>query len=239
MKDLIFYHQEIGATTVFEDREYTLIELTGRPGVSIPGVPSIGDVVREGKLKLVGDVGEYKMFNFDCVYFASHGDSIVEIQRNIELWQSREGALVVSGFPKKAARVGVALLSLATFGDPNAIGIFSPITKNNFSDLKKRVASQDGTVILLDVKGVSWGGGTLKHLMMKGRKLEDIPGFDGVLKNAKKIVSMGFNFPYEPGRNISFRMVDWGGGQIYADPQTHETARVLTLVEESLIHPAK
>lgn len=239
MKDLIFYHQEIGAKTVFEDREYTLKELTGRPGIGIPGVPSIGDVVREGKLKLVGDVGEYKMFNFDCVYLASHGDSIVEVPGNIELWQSREGALVVSGFPKKAARVGVALLSLATFGDPNAIGIFSPITKNNFIDLKKRVASQDGTVILLDVRGVSWGGGTLKHLMMKGRKLEDIPGFDGVLKNAKKIVSMGFNFPYEPGRSISFRMVDWGAGQIYADPQTHETARVFTLVEESLIHPAK
>lgn len=239
MKDLIFYHQEIGRKTVFEDREYTLKELTGRPGISIPGVPSIGDVVREGKLKLVGDVGEYKMFNFDCVYLASHGDSIVEVQRNIELWQSKEGALVVSGFPKKAARVGVALLSFATFGDPNAIGIFSTITKNNFIDLKKRVASQDGTVILLDVQGVSWGGGTLKHLMMKGRKLEDIPGFDGVLENAKKIVSMGFNFPYEPGRNISFRMVDWGGGQIYADPQTHEMARVFSLVEESLIHHAK
>jgi hypothetical protein len=236
MKDLIFYHQEVGKKTAFEDREYVLKELTGRRGVSIPGVSTIGDVVRNGKLKLVGDVGEYKMFNFDCVYLASHGDSIVEVSRVIKLWQSRKGALVVSEFPKIAARVGVALLSLAMFRDPNFIDTFSVITKNNFIDLKKQVLAMDGMVISLDVQGVSWGGGMLKHLMMKGRKLEDIPGFDGVLENAKKIVSMGFNFPYEPGRNISFRITDWGGGQIYADPQTHEMARVFSLVEESLIH---
>jgi hypothetical protein len=239
MKDLIFYHQEIGRKNVFENREYSLKELTGRPGVSVPGVPSIGDVVKEGKLKLVGDVGDYRMFNFACKYLASHGETNVEIERTIELWQSKTGALVVSGFPNRAARVGIALLSLATFGDPDGIGIFSPITKNNFIDIKKCVMAEDGTVISLDVQGVSWGGGTLKHLMMKGKKLEDIPGFDGVLENAKKVVSMGFSFPYEPGRNISFRMVDWGGGQIYSNVQTHEMAKVLALVEESLIHLVK
>jgi hypothetical protein len=92
-----------------------------------------------------------------------------------------------------------------------------------------------GTITQLEVIGVSWGEGQLRHLQIKGRRLENIPGFDEVFKKAKKISSIGFSLPNlnNSTRHISFRVLDWGGGQIYSpsDPLPHELAALFNLIE--------
>jgi hypothetical protein len=78
---------------------------------------------------------------------------------------------------------------------------------------------------------------------MKGRGLEKIPGFDEAFENAKRISSIGFLLPNlnSSTRYISFRIADWGGGQIYSpsDPLPHELATLFNLIEDILFGKPK
>jgi hypothetical protein len=235
MKDFILYLQPKGRTTIPIKEKYPLNELKKTPGTS-----SISELelVKEGELRQRETLGNYMVFEFACKYIARHGTSLVTVKRGIELWQSRKGVLVVSfGFPRKVAKVATKLLSLAIFGDHSLINAFD-LTNSDFFKLKKRVQKLGGTITQFDVRGVSWGGGQLRHLQIKGRGLEKIPGFDEVFEKAKKISSIGFSLPNlnNSTRYISFRILSWGGGQIYSpsDPLPHELAALFNLIENVL-----
>ena len=234
MKDFILYLQPRDRPSVVDRKKYPLDELRTTPGTS----PLRADleIVKSGELKPKEELGDFRIFDFSCKYIARHGTTSAVVSRDIELWQSKKGALVVSfGFPRKVSNVATKLLSLAAFGDHTLINQCF-LTGTNFLELKKRAQKLGGTITLLDVKGVSWGGGKLKHLLIKGRELEMIPGFDDVLTNATRISSIGFAIPDIGGstRHISFRVLDWGGGQIYspADPLPHELSALFDLLEK-------
>jgi len=225
MKDFILYLQPKGRVANAIKGKYSLDELKKTPGTSYI---SELEVVQEGELRRKEILGDHEVFEFSCVYTARHGVSLVTVKRDIELWRSKEGLLVASfGFPRKVAKVATKLLSLTIFGDHTLINSFN-ITGPDFLKLKKKVLELGGTVTQLEVRGVSWGKGQLRYLHMKGRGLERIPGFDEVLEEAREISSMGFLLPGLGGstRRISFRVLDWGGGQIYSpsDPLPHEIA---------------
>lgn len=235
MKDFILYLQPKGRSTNPIRGKYSLDELKKTPGTS-----SISELelVKEGELRQLETLGDYTVFEFSCRYTARHGTSLVTVERIIELWQSNKGVLVISfGFPRKVAKVAMKLLSLAIFGDYSLINSFD-LTNSDFFELKKRVQKLDGTVTQLEVRGVSWGGGQLRHLQIKGRGLEKIPGFDEIFEKAKRINSMGFSLPNlnNSTRHISFRVLDWGGGQFYSpsDPLPHELAALFNLIEDVL-----
>jgi hypothetical protein len=238
MLDFILYTQPKDKQALFEKNEYTLRELRKAPGSS--QIKGLDEVVRGGILKLIGEIGEYRYFRFTCSYIERHGPSLVEVKnRPLDFWQSREGVLVVSfGFPRIVARVGIALLSLAAFKDPMQITPF-PISQPDFLTLKEKVKSLGGTITLIDIRKVSWGGGVLRHLTMKGKSLERVPGLEEVLEKVEKISSLGFMLKglKSTERNISFRLTDWGGGQIFSppDPQPHEKAEFFRFLEETLL----
>jgi hypothetical protein len=235
MKDFILYlkPRERIANPVKE--KYSLDELKKTPGTSLI---SELEFVKDGEIRQEETLGDYTVFKFSCKYTARHGPSLVTVERDIELWQSKSGALVASfGFPRKVAKVATKLLSLATFGDYSLINSFN-LTNPDFFELKKRVQELGGTVTQLEVRGVSWGGGQLRHFEIKGQGLEKIPGFDEIFGKAKKISSIGFSLPNlnSSTRYISFRVLDWGGGQIYSpsDPLPHELASLFSLIENVL-----
>lgn len=232
MKDFILYLQpkERFAETI--EGKHALEELRKSPGTS---TISELEVVEEGELRQREVLGDYTVFSFSCKYKARHGTSLVTVERDIELWQSRKGVLIISfGFPRKVAKVATKLLSLVTFGDHSWVTSLN-LTNSDFLKLNERVQELEGTVTQLEVRGVSWGGGQLGHLKLKGQGLEKIPGFGDVFQSAKRICSMGFSVPSLGGttRRTSFRVLDWGGGQLYSppDPLPHELAALFDLLE--------
>jgi len=237
MLDFIIYTQPRKIKFKNDKKIYTIEELKDTPGSS-----RISELekVKEGTLEFVGEIGEYRLFRFICNYIQRHGATLSEVRdRPLEYWQSKNGSLVISfGFPRSVAKVGAALLSFATFGDLAVITEF-PIFKSDFLRLKDKVKELNGSLTLIDIRKVSWGSGTLRQLMMKGNKLEKIPGLEEVLQNVERISSLGFLVPSirDVTRQFSFRLTDWGGGQIYSppDPQPHELAEFFTFLEESLL----
>jgi hypothetical protein len=237
MKDFILYLQPKGKKALFNKEIYSLEELLGTAGT--PNLTEL-EIVKSGKLKKIDDLGDYRLLMFTCDYVARHGSSLSIVEgRDIELWQSKKGALVASfGFPRTVAKVAMKLLSLAAFGDPSFINSFV-VTQTNFLDLVRQVEELEGTITRLDVRGVTWGGGQLKSLQIKGREIEKIPGFDGVLRNAKRISSMGFLLKHldSSSRHISFRVTDYAGGQIYSpsNPLPHEIAELFSVLEQTFL----
>jgi len=237
MLDFIIYTQPIDREPVLVKDTYTLDEFWNAPRSS--ALRELAKVVKQGTLRFTGEIGEYRCFLFDCYYLERHGPTLVDVQRPLEFWQSKKGALVISfGFPRIAARVGVAFLSFAVFGDPLQIVPF-PLSKQDFLNLKAKVKQLGGTLTIVDIRKASWGGGILRQIMLKGLGLENIPGLENVLETSESIKSLGFMF--RKFRSIegklSFRVTDWGGGQIYAppNPQPHERAELFKLLEESLL----
>lgn len=240
MKDFILYLQPKGRSSDLIRKKYSLDELRKTAGTS--GISEL-EVVEEGELKQSETLGEFAAFEFSCKYIARHGTSLVAVRRDIELWQSKRGVLVISfGFPRKVAKVGTKLLSLAIFGDHSLINSFA-LSNSDFFRFKEKVQELGGTITQLEVEGALWGEGQLRHLQLKGRGLEDIPGFSEVLGRAKRISSMGFSLPglNDSIRHISFRILDWGGGQLYSpsDPFPHELAALFDLIEDILFGMTK
>jgi len=237
MLDFIIYTQPRKFKFKNDKKRYTVEELKDAPRSS-----QISELekVKEGTLEFIAEIGEYRLFRFTCSYIQRHGTTLAEVRdRPLDYWQSKNGSLVISfGFPRSVARIGAALLSFATFGDPMLITEFS-LFKSDFLRLKDKVKELNGNLTLIDVRKVSWGGGKLRQLMMKGNKLEEVPGLEEVLQNVEKISSLGFSLPSIKSvtRQFSFRLTDWGGGQIYSppDPQPHELAEFYAFLEESLL----
>ena len=237
MLDFIIYTQPREFKFKNDKKRYTVEELKDAPRSS--RIPEL-EKVKEGTLEFVAEIGEYRLFRFICSYIQRHGATLAEVRdRPLDYWQSKNGCLVISfGFPRSVAKIGVTLLSFATFGDPMLITEF-PLFNSDFLRLKAKVKELNGSLTLIDIRRVSWGGGKLRQLMMKGDKLERIPGLEEVLQNVERISSLGFSIPSIRGvtRQFSFRLTDWGGGQIYSppDPQPHELAEFFAFLEESLL----
>jgi len=137
MKDFILYLQPRGREILYSKESYLLQELIETAGTS--HIAEL-EIVKSGKLRVVDEIGDYRMLMFTCDYIARHGPSLSLVEnRDIELWQSKKGALVASfGFPRKVARVAAKLLSLAAFTDPSLVDSFS-VMKSDFLGLRNRV----------------------------------------------------------------------------------------------------
>jgi hypothetical protein len=237
VKDFILYRQPVKQPEI-ENREYTLNELEAFPGTSQLAELQ---VVKTGFLKETSKVGTYRIFEFSCEYYGPKprvSPTHPLMPAKFELWQCPESSLVISfDPPKKVSRVAVALLSLAAFGDPSLI-LPLKIYPSDFLKLKKRMEEMKGTLTQVVLHKVSSSGVELRQIQLIGRRLERLPNLDGMLKGAEEISCLGFIIPGlgEGGRRFSFRVVEWGGGQIYspADPLPHEISEFLDIFETTL-----
>lgn len=242
MKDFILYRQPVKESQ-FQNREYKLSELENFPGSSKLGEL---EVVKQGSLKTTSDIGPYKVFEFSCEYYGPKprvSPTHPLMPAKFELWQCPERSLIISfDPPKKVSRVAVALLSLASFGDPSLI-LPLKLYPSDFLELKKRVGKLDGTLSQLVLHNVSSSGVKLKQVQFIGHRLEKLPNLNEMLQRATEISCLGFIVPTfgEGGRKFSFRVVEWGGGQIYspADPLPHEISDFLDLFETTLVASGK
>jgi hypothetical protein len=238
VKDFILYRRPVSRKSQFEDREYNLSELESYRGSS--PLPEL-EKVTSGSLKLLSELKTHTIFEFSCEYYGPKPATSPKpplLEARFELWQRTKGALVISfNPPKKVSRVAAALLSLAVFGDPSLI-LPVKFYPSDFLELKKRAEKLEGTLSQLVLHRVQSSGVQLRQVQFIGRHLEKLPNLSGLLKGATDISCMGFVLPElsDRGRRFSFRVTDWGGGQIYspADPLPHEISELLDLFEATL-----
>lgn len=237
MKDFIIYVQPSRGGKATTEREYSLDELERFPGSS--RISEL-EVVQNGKLKIIQELKPHKVFQFSCEYLKRLVAATKPIfaSLNFNLWQRKHGPLVVTfEAPKKASRVAVSLLSLVTYGDPFAI---SPIrlTVSDFRKLKKNILEKhSGNLTQVILQNIRSEKGTIRRFLMTGSALEQFLNTDELLEDASKVSGMGFAIRSFYGeRRFSFRIKDWGGGQIYspANPLDHEISGLLELFEENL-----
>ena len=237
MKDFIIYVQPRRGAKDATEREYSLDYLERFPGTS--RLQEL-EFVRKGKLELIQELEPHKVFKFSCEYLKRLVAATRPIYASLDfkLWQRKRAPLVVTfEAPKKASRVAVSLLSLVTYGDPFAI---SPITLtvSDFKKLKENVLEKHSgnltQIILQDIRSEK---GTIRRFLVTGSALEQFLNPDELLKDASRVRGMGFAIHSFYGeRRFSFRIKDWGGGQIYspANPLDHEISGLLELFEEIL-----
>ena len=237
MKDFIIYVQPRRHGKATTEREYSLDELERFPGSS--RISEL-EVVQNGKLKIIQELKPHKVFQFSCEYLKRLVAATKPIfaSLNFNLWQRKHGPLVVTfEAPKKASRVAVSLLSLVTYGDPFAI---SPIrlTVSDFRKLKKNILEKhSGNLTQIILQNIRSEKGTIRRFLMTGSALEQFLNTDELLEDASKVSGMGFAIRSFYGeRRFSFRIKDWGGGQIYSpsNPLDHEISGLLELFEENL-----
>jgi hypothetical protein len=237
VKDFILYRQPIQETH-FDNRPYDLSELQKFPGSS--RLHEL-EVVTSGSLRSVAELETHRIFEFSCQYYGPKPRVSPAPPLNpakFELWQRPMGPLVVSfDPPRKVSRVAVALLSLAIFGDPFLI-LPLKLYPSDFLELRKRVRESDGSLSQLVLHKVSTADVQLRRVQLIGRQLENLSNLDAILNGAADIACMGFVLPSlgEGGRKLSFRILEWGGGQIYspAEPLPHEIYDLLDLFEKTL-----
>lgn len=237
MKDFIIYVQPRKSEKTIAKKEYSLDELARFPGSS--RIDEL-ELVRNGKLKIIQDLEPYRAFQFSCEYLVRlvAATKPIFVPLRFSLWQ-RKGAPLVVTFEgrRKASRVAVSLLSVVIYDDPFAI---SPIrlTVSDFRKLKENVLEEhSGNITQVFLGNVRSEKGTVRRFLMTGAALERFLNIDELLKNASKVSGMGFAIPTFGGeRRFSFRIKDWGGGQIYspANPLDHEISRLLDLLEQTL-----
>lgn len=203
--------------------------------------------VKKGNLETAKELEGLRIYKYSCEYFGQKPKSVEErpvYSASIDVWQPEEQSIaIVFDAPRKVARVGASLLSKLYFGDPFKI---QPIDFEaaHFSELWSRVAEMGGTVSQIIANNVPMEGSNLKQIQLKGRGLEEIDAIENLLEQMDereeeiKIRYMGFALKF-PGQDIefSFRIGEWGGGQIYApsDFLPTEFLRLLDLFEDSLL----
>lgn len=237
MRDFIIYVQPKRGGKGTTERESLLDDLESFPGTS--RLQEL-DFVRNGKLKLIQELKPHKAFNFSCQYLKRLVAATKPIYADLsfDLWQRKHGPLVVTfEAPKKASRVAISLLSLVTYGDPFAI---SPITLtvSDFRKLKETILEDhSGNLTQVILQNIRSKKGTIRRFLMTGSELEQFLNLDELLNDTSKVSGMGFAIRSFYGeRRFSFRIKDWGGGQIYspANPFDHEISGLLELLEETL-----
>jgi hypothetical protein len=237
MKDFIIYVQpKIGRKDTAE-QEYSLDYLERFPGTS--RLQEL-EFVRNGRLRLIRELEPHRVFKFSCEYLKRLVAATKPIYAplDFELWQRKHAPLTVTfEAPKKASRVAVSLLSLVDYGDPYAI---SPITLtvSDFKKLKENILQEhSGHLTQIILQNIRSEKGTVRRFLMTGSALEQFLNLDELLRDASRVSGMGFAIHSFYGeRRFSFRIKDWGGGQIYspANPFDHEISGLLELFEENL-----
>jgi hypothetical protein len=184
------------------------------------------------------------VFNFSCKFQLPKPKAVREAtyaEYDCDIWQQRNGNIVASlDAPKKLSKIIFALLSYATQGDPLLIRPIR-LMRSDFLSLKDHIMAKNGDLrqlILWELKDVSGEGAHIRQFRLSGSHLDRLVGFDDLLKRAKKIQLLGFGFkPIQECREIRFRIIDWGGGQLYSpsDPLDHEVFEFLDLFNQTLI----
>jgi len=240
MKDFIIYMQP-KIPYALQREKYSVEELKKQPGSSF--LKEL-ELVRGGELAFVRETNNLNVFNFSCKFqlprpLAAKEVAYAEIVS--DLWQQKRGNLVASfNTPKKMSKVAIALLSYATMGDPFLIKSFQ-LSRSDFLALKEQILKRGGDLrqlIFWDVKDQASEGAHIKQFRLSGSRLEKLPGFHDILDRSSKIQLLGFAFkPTAECREISFRIIEWGGGQFYspADPLDHEILEFLNLFDRTLI----
>lgn len=237
MRDFIIYVQPKSGEKAITEREYSLDYLENFPGTS--RLREL-EFVRNGKLQLKQELKTHRAFEFSCEYLKRlvAATKPIYAKLNFKLWQRKHGPLTVTfEAPKKASRVAVSLLSLIAYGDPFAMNpIF--LTISDFRKLKNDILeNHSGNLTQVILQNVRSKKGTIRRFLVTGSSLERLLNLDELLADASKASGMGFAIPsFHGDRRFSFRIKDWGGGQIYspANPLDHEISGLLELFEENL-----
>jgi len=198
------------------------------------------EVVEEGELKSAGDYSSYKAYQFLGMYYPRVSRLVKKrpepLPIEFTLWKIRESPLVIAFGPSmKVARVAVALMSLMLYEEPFAI---TPIklTFDDFIRLKRLVNEKSGLLTRLNLRGIKGPEGIAKKFEVTGLNLEKLVNIEEILESASRIHYLGFIIrPPVVKRTISFRITEWGGGQIYSppDPFDHEILWLLDLFKQA------
>jgi hypothetical protein len=238
MRDFVIYMQPIhdwGETK----KQVTVEYLRGFPGT---GSLYEFDAVKDGKLDFIQEFDGLRVFRFFCKYRSGKSRSAVgeaPIQDlEFELFQKKGGLVAVIQAPKKAARIAVAALSLSVFGDPLKIVPFR-LSIPEFRQLLSVVQKYSGKLTRLSLREVEGETGVLRKFEVSG-DFEQVlrVNLENILGSARRVSFMGFKIPlFKDSTNFSFRITEWGGGQIYnpADPQLHEISELMELLREAFI----
>lgn len=217
------------------EKEYSVDELKNFPGTS--QFEEL-ELVRNGRLKIIKEIEPHRIFQFSCEFLIKlvAATKPVSAQLSFELWQRKHGPIVATfEGRRKASKVAVALLSLLLYADPFAINPIK-LAVSDFRNLKTNILlKHSGTLSQIFLRNVRSQKGKINRFLMTGSGLEQFLNVDELLDSASSVSGMGFAIPSFRGeRRFSFRIKDWGGGQIYspANPLVHEVSSLLELLEE-------
>ena len=237
MKDFIIYLQSRNPTPP-EEKKYSLEEIK-----KLPFSSSLEELkyVKEGELTFIRETKYLNIFNFYCVFQLPRpkaAESVEYTKMNIELYQQKEGNIVISfDAPKKLSKIAAAFLSYVTFGDFFSIKEIH-LERSNFLKLKNFVLTGGGSLrqLIFSNSRSKEGEANINQFRLSGRDLEKIPEFSELLNRFSKIRLLGFSFKSANCRDILFRVIEWGGGQFYSpvDPLDHEIGEFLNLFNHIL-----
>lgn len=238
MRDFILYHQPKQPIDL-EKKEYTTEDFKRVSSTS--RIPEL-ELVKEGRLEFIRQSMSLNLFHFSCEFQLPRplaATSVGYAKMGLELWQQRQGIFMASfNAPKRLSKIAVAMLSQLMYGDPFYIRPYS-LTRNDFLKLRELIMEKKG-----DLKQLIFGGiknekgqeANITQFRLSGSKLDKMEGFNDLLEHSAKIKCLGFSVkPTLESREISFRIIDWGGGQFYhpTDPLDHEILEFLQLFNNS------
>jgi|GEM_PF-2769017 len=240
MKDFVIYMQAKKPDELTKE-EYSVDELRSLPASSqLSGL----EKVEWGHLRLIRQSSLLNVFSFECKFQLPKPKAVKEdVYGNYDcnICQQRNGNIVASlDAPKKLSKIIFALLSYATQGDPSLIRPIQ-LLRSDFLALKDYIMAKNGDLrqlIFWELKDVPSECAHIRQFRLSGSHLDRLVGFDELLKRTKKVQLLGFGFkPVKECREIRFRIIDWGGGQLYtpADPLDHEILEFLELFNQTLI----
>jgi hypothetical protein len=211
---------------------------------SIPGTGRLNelDLVKEGTIEFVRDYDGMRFFRFSCKYQSEKSRSSVgeaPIQDlQFELYQRKGGLVTAIQAPKKAARVAVAALSFLVFKDPFVVSPFQ-VGMSDFRKLSEIVKKHSGKLTRFSLRRIEGETGVLRKFEVSGDFEQVLKlNLNAILESAKQVSFMGYKIPsLENAGTFSFRITEWGGGQIYQpqDPQPHEISALMALFEEAFL----
>jgi hypothetical protein len=240
MQDFVLYFQAKEPNKL-EKQQYLVEELK-----SLPESGSLKGLERTegGSLTLIRQTPLLNVFNFSCKFQLPQPKAVREAMYgnySCDIWQMRNGSIVASlDAPKKLSKIIFTLLSYATQGDPLLIRPLR-LMRQDYISLKDYILSKNGDLrqlILGELRDVPKETAHIRQFRLSGSHLEKLVGFDDLLMRTKKIQLFGFGFkPTQECRELRFRLIDWGGGQLYSppDPLDHEILEFLNIFNKTLL----
>lgn len=240
MKDFVIYIQAKKPGELTKEG-YSVDELQ-----TLPGSSSLYELekIKWGRLRLVRQTSLLNVFNFSCEFQLPQPKAVREVrygEYEFDIYQQREGNVVISfDAPKKLSKIVFALLSYATQGD---ISLIRPVEllRSDFLALKRQIMDKNGNLrqlIFDELKDVPGEGAHIRQFRLSGSHLDRLPGFEDLLNRTKKVQLLGFGYkPVQECRELRFRLIYWGGGQLYtpADPLDHEILEFLELFNQTIV----